>query len=121
MNYEFDEVAREQAEQVGAELSRIERHGGSAGEVDEAFAPLDDVIGQLESALSEAKSLKAELDGRAGEVRDEIGLVAEADSDDEGYEDYGDGPLEGPLEEQYENAEFAQDGDFANMSAEDVL
>lgn len=118
MNYEFDEVARDQAEQVGAELSRIERHGGTEGDVEGAFGPLDEVAEQLEAALAEVKSLRGELEDRAEEVRTAVGLDEE---DEEDLDDYSDGPLEGPLEEMYENAYAAQDGDFENVSAAEVL
>lgn len=119
MNFEFDDVARDQAEQVNAGLANIERHGGTAEEVEEAFEPLDNLIGQLEAALSEAKSLRGEMEDRAEGVREVIGLTDDEEEDEE--DGYSDGPLEGPFEEMFENAVFAQDGDFENMSAADVL
>ena len=116
MSFEFNEPVTEAAKFSNHLLDEAERHE-EAEDIAGSFEPLDEVISELEAALSEARKERENLESRVEDVRKVLGL----EEGEHCEADYGDGPLEGPLEEAYENAEFAMDDGFSNMSADEVL
>lgn len=72
MSFEFGDAVEERAKEVAHLLDVAERHGES-GDIEEAFGPLDEIISELEGALSKARSRYALLTERAGEVQDALG------------------------------------------------
>lgn len=114
MSHEFAEAVREVAEQAHHRINTAVGRGESYSELEDALSMMDAVVSELRSALEDGEDLRGEVYERAESVRESL----DPDRDDEGMDRHD---ADSPLEEQYENAEFAADGEFENMSADEIL
>lgn len=115
MSHEFAEAVREVAEQAHHRINTAADRGENYSELEDALCMMDAVVSELRSALEDGEDLRGEIYERAETLREDLDPEREKSAEPEGYD--GDGPLE----EQYENAQFAMDGEFENMSADEIL
>lgn len=115
MSHEFAEAVREVAEQAHHRITTAADRGENYSELEDALSMMDAVVSELRSALEDGEGLRGEVYERAETLRERL----DPDRDADDGVDRND--ADGPLEEQYENAEFAADGEFENMSADEIL